>query len=194
MEKKKIYLSNGQFARSGNVPVTPISGSYWVRPGLLLAGEYPISPFDAELSRKRIDSFLLAGIDTFINLTRQNELPDYSSMLMEQAGYFEKDVFCHRFPIGDFGVPDPLIMMEILKTIDTAINAGHAVYYHCYAGIGRTGTVTGCYLVEHGLKADEALQTLSEWWKLVPKSAFSPNSPETNFQIKFIQTWADHIK
>ena len=31
------------------------------------------------------------------------------------------------------------------------------VYVHCWGGIGRTGTVVGCWLVRHGMTGDEAL-------------------------------------
>jgi len=192
MNLNKNNELRSQFNRSEDLPALPILESYWVRPGYLLAGEYPVNQYKTELSRKRIDCFLIAGFDFFINLTGQNELPDYKEFLQEQAEYFQLKVNIFHYPVGDFGIPDPIMMMKILNTIDDALNSGHKVYYHCYAGIGRTGTVTGCYLVKHGLSGNEALQTLAQWWKMVPKSALSPNSPETNLQMKFILEWAKY--
>ena len=46
---------------------------------------------------------------------------------------------------------------NILATIGNAAAAGERVYLHCRAGIGRTGTVAACWLVQHGLDADQAL-------------------------------------
>ena len=47
----------------------PISESYWVEPGRLLAGEYP-GDYDEERTRKRIDALIEAGFNTFIDLTQ----------------------------------------------------------------------------------------------------------------------------
>ena len=42
-------------------------------------------------------------------------------------------------------------MTRILDDVDAALADGGAVYVHCWGGIGRTGTVVGCWLVRHGL-------------------------------------------
>ena len=39
-------------------------------------------------------------------------------------------------------------MRIILGALDTALKAGEIVYVHCWGGVGRTGTVVGCHLVE----------------------------------------------
>ena len=62
----------------------PIPESYWVEPGRLLAGEYP-GHFDGERTRKRIASLLEAGFDTFIDLTRPNEIVPYTQALFDEA-------------------------------------------------------------------------------------------------------------
>ncbi|MCL4823911.1 MAG: hypothetical protein KJZ57_06790, partial [Anaerolineales bacterium] len=82
----------------------PISNSYWVIPNRFLAGEYP-GAFGEERVRKRLNALLEAGLDTFIDLTRENELPDYAPLLRERAAYYQKDVRVHRLPIRDFGLP-----------------------------------------------------------------------------------------
>lgn len=45
----------------------PTSSSYWVVPGLLLAGAYPGDPASGEHQAK-VQSLLGAGIRTFVNL------------------------------------------------------------------------------------------------------------------------------
>jgi hypothetical protein len=166
----------------------PISESYWVEPGRLLAGEYPGS-FDEEPTRKRIDTFIEAGFNTFIDLTKPNEMTPYSAILHEQSQAYDVEVQHHRFPIGDYGLPTPELMRSILDRIDESLRAGRKVYLHCWGGIGRTGTTIGCYLVRRGLSGDEALRQLAEWWRGVPKSYIHRHSPETGEQTAFIRTW-----
>jgi len=169
----------------------PISESYWVEPGRLLAGEYP-AHFDSENTRKRIDALLQAGFDTFIDLTKPNETVAYIRLLLDEAKLYEVDVKHHRFPIGDFGLPTPELMTSILDMIDAELLAGRKIYLHCWGGIGRTGTTVGCYLVRRGKTGEQALRQLAEWWRRVPKSIIHPYSPETHEQAEFIRKWAKH--
>lgn len=168
----------------------PIAESYWVQPGTFLAGEYP-GHFDQEHTRKRLDALIEAGFDTFVDLTRSNETTPYLRLLQEQSQAYGVDVQHHRFAIGDFGLPTADLMKSILDTIDEALQKGRTVYLHCWGGIGRTGTVVGCYLVRHGKTGLEALNQLAKWWQGVPKSRIHPQSPETDEQIEFIRTWSD---
>lgn len=170
-------------------PPRPIPESYWVRPGRFLAGEYPATAYFPELTRKRLDSFLSAGFDTFIDLTSPGEIEPYETLLREQAGYYSQPAQYTRFPIGDFGLPAPVQMTAILDAIDTALASGRKPYLHCYGGIGRTGTVVGCYLARHGLGGQQALDQLAAWWKDVPKSSRYPHSPETTAQEQFVREW-----
>ena len=169
----------------------PISESYWVEPGRLLAGEYP-GRYEDESTRKRIDAFIEEGFDVFIDLTKPNELSPYSHILLEQSQAYDLEVKYYRFPIGDFGLPTPDLMKSILDTIDAELKAGKKIYLHCWGGIGRTGTTVGCYLVGQGKTGEAALRQLNEWWREVPKSQLHPRSPETDEQIEFIRTWQAH--
>lgn len=169
-------------------PERPISESYWVEPGRFLAGEYP-GHFDAEQARKRIDSLIEAGFNTFIDLTKPNETTPYFRILHKQSDAYGVDIQHHRFPIGDFGLPTPELMKSVLDHIDESLQAGRKVYLHCWGGIGRTGTTVGCYLVRRGSNGDEALKQLAKWWRGVPKSRIHPQSPETREQAAFIRNW-----
>lgn len=167
----------------------PIPESYWVEPGRFLAGEYPGHVTANDLLRRRLDSFLESGFNTFIDLTDPNELPPYQPLLEEQAELYEMEIRYHNFPIVDFDVPEPETMKAILDEIDSSLRAGRIVYTHCWGGIGRTGTTVGCYLVRHGKTGQQALAQLAEWWKDVPKSRFWPRSPETDQQMEFVLNW-----
>jgi hypothetical protein len=168
-----------------------IAESYWVEPDRFLAGEYP-GHFDPEQARRRLDALIESGFDTYIDLTRQDEVYPYAKILNEQARVNDMSVQYYRFPIGDFGLPSAAQMMAILDQIDENLEAGHRLYLHCWGGIGRTGTTVGCYLVRHGLDGDEALRQLAGWWREVPKSRIHPHSPETREQVDFVLDWARH--
>lgn len=169
----------------------PISESYWVLPGRLLAGEYP-AQYQEERTRQRIDALIEAGFDMFIDLTQPGETWPYVETLREEGKVYGVNVIHHRFPIGDFGLPTPDQMNAILHTLDEGLQAGRKIYLHCWGGIGRTGTTVGCYLVRQGNTAEQALDQLSAWWRGVPKSEYHPTSPETQEQVNFIRTWAAH--
>ena len=173
------------------IETRPIPESYWVEPGRLLAGEYP-GHFDGESTHRRIDALIEAGFDTFIDLTRLDELLPYTQALFDEARAYGIEVKHYRFPIGDFGLPTPEQMKSILDRMDESLQAGHKVYLHCWGGIGRTGTIAGCYLVRRGKTGEEALNQLAQWWKNVPKSLYHPQSPETQQQADFIRNWDEH--
>ena len=169
----------------------PIPESYWVEPGRFLAGEFPGQDY-GKLLRRRLDIFLDFGIDSFIDLTDPDELPTYLPLLKEQAGYYDIKVHYRRFTIRDRSVPPSETMQAILDEIDSVLSAGRKVYLHCWGGIGRTGTVVGCYLVRHGLSGQGALAQLAEWWQGVPKSRVWPHTPETRGQMEYILNWGNH--
>jgi len=162
------------------MPPTP--DSYWVRPGQLLAGEYPGDRNDRE-TRKRLRGLLEEGVTFFLDLTQAGEydLKPYAPLLdREMAEY-------RRMPILDHGTPTLDEMTRILDTIDAALAAGHTLYVHCYAGIGRTGTVVGCYLVRHGMTGEGALAEVSRLRRGMGSGWIS--SPETPAQRAMVRQW-----
>lgn len=169
-------------------PPLPIPESYWVIPGRFLAGQYP-GGFGEERVRRRMDAFLEAGLDTFINLTRPDELPPYLPALLEEAKIYNRQVESLQLPIRDFGLPTRAEMIFILDSIDAALAKGRNVYLHCWGGIGRTGLSVGCYLVRHGMSGGQALAQLAQWWQDDPRRASFPRTPETDEQVQFIREW-----
>ena len=168
----------------------PIIESYWVEENRFLAGEHP-SGLDAESTRRRMDAFLEAGVNTFIDLTLPHELFPYESILKEQAKNYGINAAYHAFPIRDHTTPSADTMTAILNTIDQAIKNGGCVYVHCWGGVGRTGMVIGCYLVRHGSPNQQALDQVDRLFQTRPKNPYFAHSPETNAQIEFVLNWWD---
>ena len=166
----------------------PIIESYWVEENLFLAGEYPGS-YNPEDARRRLDAFLESGIRTFIDLTQPHELVPYEPVLKEQARIYGYMAVYHRFAIRDHGVPSVQTMTLILDTIDSAVQSGSPVYVHCWGGVGRTGTVVGCYLVRHGMSPKKALERVNALYMTRPHDYFLVRSPETEEQADFVRNW-----
>ncbi len=171
-----------------NVPARPIAESYWVLPDQFLAGEFP-ARFDATFTRQRLNAFLRLGINSYLDLTHARELPSYEPLLYDQARICGVEAVYARFPIRDRGVPSAKTMTAILDSLDASLEAGRKVYLHCWGGVGRTGTVVGCYLVRHGMTGEQAVAQLAEWWQDSPKRLSHPRSPETDQQVKYILNW-----
>ncbi len=171
---------------------TPIPNSYWVKPAVLLAGEYPGGSFSSSTT-ERLVKFIDTGIDTFIDLTEVGELPSYESLLQELAQLRQHPVTYTRVPMRDFDIPTSKTMVKVLDLIDYNLDRQKKLYIHCWGGVGRTGTTIGCYLVRHGMSPTMALDQLSEWWLNIPKNVFHPRTPETDAQINFIRNWQPSI-
>ena len=78
-------------------------------------------------------------------------------------------------------------MASILETIDGLLASGREVYVHCYGGIGRTGTVVGCFLARHGMAGAEALEQIARWRERTPDGWI--RSPETDEQRRMVLNW-----
>jgi protein-tyrosine phosphatase len=171
---------------SKDLPV-PFPYSYWVRPGLLLAGEYPGDTDDAAV-RTRLAALLNLGIRTFLDLTEAHEASDYAKILQVMAAEEGLEITCKRIPVCDRRVPVESILADILDFIDGSIARGKPLFVHCYGGIGRTGTAVGCYLMRHGLaESAGVIAKIAELRSRVPGDYDC--SPHTEEQVQRVKTW-----
>ena len=168
----------------------PIPESYWVRPGLLLAGEYAGARIPA-LAQRKLRRLLDIGVSSFVDLTEAGEawLPPYEPLLAQEMTLRGRDLRYRRAPIRDMGVPTPEGLRATLDYIDAELLSGRRVYLHCWGGIGRTGTVVGCHLVRHGLTGAEALALIARLRQLTPDGR--RRSPETEAQRALVLRWAE---
>jgi hypothetical protein len=182
-----------ELANASTQPLAP--WTYWVVDGLLLAGPYPGAP-DPEESRDKLGTLLGSGIVTFVNLMEEDktnasgdEFSPYDHLARDMAP--SDNVRCERFPIRDLSIPTKDSMRSILDDIDRSLRQQQAVYVHCWGGVGRTGTVIGCWLLRHGLTDKENVFKTIQELRQQDKHRGDRASPETAAQESFVREWTE---
>jgi hypothetical protein len=164
----------------------PFIDSYWVLPCQFLAGEYPTTP-NLEESRKRLSRMLKIGIRCMLDLTWTGDDRPYESLLKEVATKHHYEVIYLHRPIPDLSVPTRDELIADLDSIDQALENQQPVYVHCLGGVGRTGTIVGCYLVRHGLEGFQALEQIKLLRRDMPGWWYP--SPESAVQVEMVKNW-----
>lgn len=160
----------------------PLANTYWVIPGRLLAGEYPGGADDSE-ARRRLGRLHEAGVDSYVDLTEDGELPSYRHLLPKHADYL-------RSAIADTRVPNNVEQtLELLAAIRAALARERCIYVHCRAGIGRTGLVIGCFLADEESNGKTALKILNRLWRQSERAAVWPTVPQTAEQADYVRLW-----
>ncbi len=185
------FENDGGYRLASDDATPPNSSSYWVVDGLFLAGAYPGDP-DPKKHKQKIQASLDAGVRLFVNLMEADETDHRGRPFVpydDLVGQLCPDAECVRFAIQDLSVPSVEQMQTVLERIDGALEAGRAVYVHCWGGVGRTGTVVGCWLLRHDL-ADPAnvLDTVMKLRKQ-DRERWQRMSPETAEQQRFVKRW-----
>lgn len=187
----------GDAPAGGNTaPRAPIPNAYWIPGTRILAGEYPGS-LDHRAARAKIRRLLEARVICFVDLTHAHELQPYERLLRAEAAGLAREVEHVRLPIADMGVPTTRDMARILDTIDAAVAAGRTVYVHCWGGVGRTGTVVGCWLVRHGLDGEAALARVGALFggmSAAKRLRHPEGSPQTTGQRDFVRSWRERAR
>jgi hypothetical protein len=173
-----------------NFEENAIPSSYWVIPDQFMAGPYPSAIRDDEAHLKA-GWLIQNGFSFFLDLTEPGEygLEPYAPLLLRMTAENDDTVTHKRLSIRDMDTPTWEEMVQILDTIDAALESGHKIYLHCYGGIGRTGTVVGCHLVRHGMDGDTALGQIASWRQDIQNSW--RRSPETEEQRQFVLSWIE---
>jgi hypothetical protein len=80
---------------------------------------------------------------------------------------------------------------EVCAVLEDCHSRGRKAAIHCRGGVGRTGTIVGCWLVQSGLAKNgkEALEFIDREWMQVEKSKRFPKSPETGGQEDYVRAF-----
>ena len=172
--------------------VGPTGRSYWIVEGRFAAGAYPGKAGRRELERvpEVIVAVLAAGIDTFVNLTQ-----DYPGGTDEHLNHYDDDIdgaaVVKRFAIRDVSIPGVDLMVEVLDFIDDCLEHGRNPYVHCWGGIGRTGTVVGCWLIRHGYTDSDGVFDELARIRIGDLEAGHRDSPQVSEQWEFVRSWRE---
>lgn len=151
-------------------------------------GEHPAYP-SRSATGDRLQRFIQAGVTCFVDLTEVREISAYQASL-PATSWTGRSIAYLREPIRDHGLPDSReVVARVLGRIDEALAAGHVVYLHCRAGIGRSALVAGCWLASRRGTSEYTLDELQDLWLQSAKSELWPVVPETEEQAAFVRDW-----
>jgi protein-tyrosine phosphatase len=127
--------------------------------------------------REGVAALVDLGVSTIACLLEDEELPSELVTAYETAA-----LELLRFEIPDFGRPtSPDALSVFLADLLLRLRRGETIYLHCFAGIGRTGTVLACLLKTAGASGDPV--------RLV-RAIYDPRAVETEAQQRFARAFA----
>ena len=169
----------------GELKYKPTGYSYRVDNNVW-AGEYPVWEWEQGARMRQLKLFTDFGINYFLDLTENGEMPPYVPFLTNSIGR-------HTFPIPNGCIPHSVRwVVDLFRILNGVLNKPETkLYIHCHGGVGRTGTIVACYYIYFkGMPADDALAEMRRRYATHGRSAWM-SAPETEAQVSFIKDFAN---
>jgi len=145
-------------------------GFLWLKRGLLAGTPIPgvFHDMDYDLAAlKRV------GVTWLITLTEQR---------LDDSRLARHGIRSAWHPVVDMAAPSIMEAVAICRGIDQLIDDGEVIAVHCYAGLGRTGTVLATYLIWQGSNALDALEAVRR---------VEPRWVQSEVQVSFLERFAE---
>jgi len=124
-----------------------------------------------------LQALVAAGVTVLVGLLEERELKRALADLYPRAAAAGLEVL--RLPIADGHIPEDRATVDaLLEQIEARVAEGKRIVIHCMGGLGRTGTIAGCYLMRGGLPLADVLAMLAE--------VRDPLCPENSAQRAYI--------
>jgi atypical dual specificity phosphatase len=124
------------------------SSLVWVQPSLLCFGE---KPGRWRAIEEDLDLLYRCGVRGIISLIEQET---------QIALYLKKGFIATNIPVVDFHAPSQAQIDECMKVISDLHALSKPVYLHCFAGVGRSGTMAAAWLIHGGKEPLDAIRTI----------------------------------
>ena len=141
------------------------------REGRLICGPRPPRPF-----RDGVAALMDLGVSTVACLLADHEMPAELVAAYETAA-----LEILRFEIPDFGRPASARALSLfLDELLLRLRRHETIYLHCFAGLGRTGTVLACLLKTAGAPGDPVA---------LVRAIYHARALETEEQQRFVRAF-----
>lgn len=146
---------------------------HWIEKGLLCASAMPGLYDDIH---KDIEFMIEENIITIVSLT---EAP------LSEAPFLGTNIKLIHIPIVDFDAPTVTQTLDFCNIVTAHRLKNGAVLVHCYAGMGRTGTMVACWLSwSRKISGEEAIKLTRQ---------FDPYYIQSLYQEQFILQWGELV-
>jgi protein-tyrosine phosphatase len=160
-------------------------GIYWIEgpwPGRLGVAARPRG---GDWLTQELAGWRREGIDTVVSLLTPEEEDEFS-LQAESAFAREQGMSFVSVPVRDRQVPDSESEIEaVVRELDAALSARKNVLVHCRQGIGRSGLLAACLLINRGTGPASALEQIS--------ATRGTSVPETREQRNWIEQYASRL-
>lgn len=150
-------------------------GFVWLIPGRLAGTPWPGIVRDTEDDLAALRN---VGVNRLVSLT---EIP-FDGELAEPFG-----IVCANVPIPDMHAPSLAVAEAFCRDTDHWLDAGATIAIHCWAGLGRTGTLLAAYWLWFGKGKYSAIQAIEYVRRL------ESGMIQSQAQVDFLSAFADWL-